>query len=260
MVRAFDLLGNIAILKFPKETKVSEKKKQAGKLLREHKNIKTVLEKADKIKGRLRKLKTKHLVGEKTKQTIYRENNCIFRFNIDSTYFSPRLSNERLEIAKKVKKKDSVLVMFSGVCPYAIVIAKLAKPRKVVAIELNRQAHKYAQENVKLNKLADIELIQGDVKKVALKLKKNKTKFTKIVMPRPQLKETFLKEAFSLSKTGTLIFYYDFALQNQLDEIKEKIKDEAKKARKKIKILKIKKAGEIAPYKYRYRVDFKVLN
>lgn len=262
-VRAFDLLGNIAILKFPSETSSREKKKQAENLLKENKNIKTVLEKADKIKGRLRKLKTKWLAGDKTKEALYRENSCVFRFNVDSTYFSPRLSNERLEIAKQIKKTDKVLVMFSGISPYSIVIAKLAKPREVIAIELNKQACKYAEENVRLNKLDKqenkIELIQGDVKKVAPKLAKKKLKFDKIVMPRPQLKETFLKETFSLSKKGAVIYYYDFAKQNQLQEIKDKIQKEAKKAKKKIKILQMKKAGEIAPYKYRYRVDFKLL-
>tara|TARA_Y100000034_G_C6511525_1_gene219831 strand:- start:269 stop:379 length:111 start_codon:yes stop_codon:yes gene_type:complete len=34
---------------------------------------------------------------------------------------------------------------------------------------------------------------------------------------------------------------------------------EAKKARKKVKILNIKTAGEIAPYKLRVRVDIKVI-
>jgi hypothetical protein len=37
------------------------------------------------------------------------------------------------------------------------------------------------------------------------------------------------------------------------------VKSEASKFGKKIKILKIKPAGEIAPYKIRVRVDFEVL-
>ena len=36
--------------------------------------------------------------------------------------------------------------------------------------------------------------------------------------------------------------------------------EEAKKARRKIKILRVKKAGEIGPYTYRWRVDIRVLN
>ena len=43
-------------------------------------------------------------------------------------------------------------------------------------------------------------------------------------------------------------------------EILETIKEEAKKSKKPIKIIKVKKAGEIAPYKFRFRIDFRVLN
>jgi len=80
-----------------------------------------------------------------------------------------------------------------------------------------------------------------------------------IIMPRPRLKDSFLREAFMLSKKGTRIFYYDFCKEDEVNLITNKIKSEAKKNRKRIKILKIKKAGEIAPYKIRVRVDFRVL-
>jgi tRNA G37 N-methylase Trm5 len=64
--------------------------------------------------------------------------------------------------------------------------------------------------------------------------------------------------AFKLSKKGTRIYYYDFVAIEKKDEIIEKIKNEAKIAKRKIKILNVKKAGEIAPYKIRIRVDFLV--
>ena len=222
--------------------------------MRERKNIKTVLEKVDKVKGRLRKLKTRFLAGVKSKETIHKESGCLFKLDIERAYFSPRLSNERLEVARKVRKKDKVLVMFSGIAPYSIIIAKISKPKKIVSVEINREACKYARENVKLNKLENVEILQGDVKKIVPKLKE---KFDVIVMPRPQLKETFLREAFLVSKKGTRIFYYGFDFEP--GKILEKIKEEAKKYKKRIKIKKIKKAGEIAPYKYRWRVDLQVL-
>lgn len=258
--RAFDVFGNIALVKFDRKTNIKNKRQFANKLLKEHKSITTVLEKTQKFKGRLRKQQTKYLAGEKTKETLYRENDCVFRFHVDKTYFSPRLSNERKEISQQVKKKDEVLVMFAGIGPYSIVIAKISRAKKIYSNEINREANKYAELNIELNKLKEhIELLPGDIKRVALKLKKKRKKFDVIVMPRPQLKETFLKEAFSLSKIGTRIYYYDFCKKDEIDSIVEKVKAEAKKARKKIKILKIKKAGEIAPYRYRIRVDFRVL-
>ena len=256
--RAFDLLGNIAIVNFSEETKLKEKKEFANKLLKENR-ITTVLEKEGKIHGRLRKITTKHIAGEKTKEVLYRENGCVFRFNVDTTYFSPRLSNERKEIASLIKKNDEVLVMCAGVSPYPIVIGKNSKVKRIVSNEINREANKYSKLNIELNKLKDrVELIGGDIKKVAPKMAKNKEKFDVIVMARPNLKDPFLQEAFMLSKKGTRIYYYGFCRIEDIDNTVSMIKDEAKKAKKRIKVLKVKKAGEIAPFKIRVRVDFLV--
>jgi len=278
-INSYDLLGNIAIMKFPRRFRKKEKKKAAEKLLKQN-SIRTVLEKTRKFSGKLRKPKTKYLAGEKTKEAKYKENNCVFRFNVDKTYFSPRLSNERKEIAKKIKKDEEVLVMFSGVGPYPIVIAKNSKAKSIDSIEINKQANKYAILNRELNKIKGIMNYpyQGDIKrnldwerfeptkfktkygkKVPLRGRWIKQKYDVIVMPRPQLKDSFLREAFILSKKGTRIYYYDFCKEDELESIKEKIKCEAKKAGKKIKITNTKKAGEIGPYKYRIRVDFKVI-
>jgi len=285
--RAFDVLGNIAIVNFPLGFKLKEKKRFADKILKNQKNIRTVLEKSGKIKGRLRKISTEHIAGEKTKEVLYKENGCVFRFNIDTTYFSSRLSNERKEIAKKIKKGEEVLVMFAGVSPYSIVIAKNSKAKKIYSNEINRVANKYAKLNLELNKVKDrVELVPGDIKRLVKtgKLKEKNTKKSKIscatksravsthrtvlkdfvgfdviVMPRPRLKNSFLKEAFYLSKKGTRIFYYDFCSAGEENKIIEKIKDEASRAKKKIRILKVKKAGEIAPFKIRLRVDFKIV-
>ena len=150
--------------------------------------------------------------------------------------------------------------MFAGVAPYPIVIAKNSLASRVYFNEINRKANKYAIFNVELNKLKNkVEILPGDIKRISNKLKKEKLKFDFIVMPRPNLKYSFLKEAFDLSKRGTTIFYYGFCREDEMNSVVEEIKKEAKKFRKKIKILRIKKAGEIAPYKFRIRIDFKII-
>jgi len=251
---SYDIIGCIAILKFEGRKPLKQKKKIAEKLLRQRKNISTVLEKTDKVSGRLRTIKIRYLAGEKTTETVHIESGCKFKLDVEKCYFSPRLSNERLEIAEKIKRKDKVLVMFAGVGPFSIVIAKKSKPKKIISVEINRIASKYAEENSAVNKIENLITIQGDVRKVLPKLKE---KFDVIVMPRPQLKESFLNSAFKVSKKKTRIFYYDFG--RDIGEILEKIYIESKKAKKKIRIERIKKAGEIAPYKFRWRVEFVVL-
>lgn len=258
--RAYDIFGNIALVKFDRTMTAAGKRKFAEKIMKNNRAIKTILEKTGKFSGRLRKQETKWIAGEKTKEALYRENGCVFRFNIDDVYFSPRLGNERKEIAGLIKK-GNVLVMFAGAGPYSIVIAKNSKVNKVYSNEINKSANKYARLNADLNKVkSKIEFVDGDIRKVALKLKNKKIKFDYIIMPRPQLKDSFLKQAFILSKKETIIIYYDFCKDDERNEIIDKIKKEALLAKKKIKILRTKAAGEIAPYKIRIRIDFRILN
>jgi len=266
----YDVLGSIALLKFDNERKGVSKKqklKQAKELLK-RKNIKTVLEKSNKVSGRLRTIKTKYLLGVKTLEAKHKESGCVFKLNVETCYFSQRLAEERKQVAEIIKneikknkiKNSKILVLFSGVIPFPVIIQKIANPKELVSIELSRQCYKYALENEVLNKIKNkIEIIQGDVKKEVPKLARKKKKFDFIVMPRPNLKETFLKEAFSVSKSGTMVFYYCFGRKKELNKQLEEIYKTAKQSKKKIKVLKVKTAGDIAPYKFRYRVDLKVI-
>ncbi len=254
---AYDILGNIAIVKFKRGVARKEKIKFAKKIMGCYKEVKSILEKSGKFSGRLRTLDTKYILGEKTKEALYRENGCLFRFNVDTCYFSPRLANERMEIARMVKKGENVLVMFGGVAPFAVVIAKTGKPRRVVSVELGRECNKYALENIKRNKLNNVSIIQGDVNKILSKLKE---RFDRIIMARPNLKDNFLDVAFSKIKKNGIIHYYGFYEEEKLNDLKELIVGEARKAGKKIRIVKIKKAGDIGVRKFRYRVDIRVLN
>jgi len=264
----YDILGNIAIIKFQdrENSKISKKEKleKAKQLLKQYKTLRTVLEKANKVSGRLRTIKTKHLLGEKNLEADYLENNCRFKFNVETCYFSPRLAGERLEIAKLINKeiekrklkKANVLVMFSGAGPFSIVISKHSKASEITSIELGKDCCKYANKNAILNKAWNLQVIQGDVKKQVGKLKK---KYDFIIMPRPNLKDTFLKEALSVSKNSSYLVYYGFSSEKDLEKMLSELHKEAKKAKKKIKIINIKQAGDIAPYEHRYRIEIKIL-
>ena len=175
--------------------------------------------------------------------------------DVEKCYFSPRLSNDRKQIAGKIKEKDNVLVMFAGIGVYPIVICKFSRPKHITAIEISRACNIYFKENIKLNKLeGKINQIQGDVKK-----KLPSQKFDIILMPRPNLKATFLEQALKVSKKGTKIYYYGFCRKNELKNLKTHLINEAENLKRKIKIIKTVKAGEIAPFKFRYRLEMGVL-
>jgi tRNA (guanine37-N1)-methyltransferase len=256
----YDILGNMAIVKFQDETSSEEKLSKAQEIMNQYKTVETVLEKIDKVHGRLRTINTKHLLGKKSLEALYVESGCRFKLNVETCYFSPRLANERLEIAKIISKmkKPRVLVLFSGVDPFSIVIAKRASVRKITSIELGKDCAKYAAENIKLNKVSDIiEHIQGDVKRIIPKLKE---KFDMIVMPRPNLKETFLSDALKAAKKGTKIIYYGFSPESKKKEMTDELLKEAKKIKRKIKITRVLEAGDIAPYEHRYRIEINIMN
>ena len=255
----YDVIGNIAIIKFDRDASLKVKKKFALDYLNKNKSVTTVLEKTGKFSGRLRTLKTKWLAGDKTLEALYRENGCEFRLNVESCYFSPRLSEERKNIASFVKTKERVLVMFGGVAPFAIVIGKYSKASEVYSVELGKECSKYAIENVKRNKLIGrVHIVQGDVRRVIGRNEKVSGVFDRIVMSRPNLEDSFLDVAFRVCKKGTIIHYYGFYLEDEVDKLSGLILNEAKKARKKVKILRVVRAGDIGARKFRYRVDVKV--
>jgi tRNA (guanine37-N1)-methyltransferase len=254
----YDILGDIAIIKFSDETSKEEKLAKAQELMLTNRSVKTVLEKANKVSGRLRTIKTNFILGENKKETYYKESGCLFKLNVETCYFSPRLANERLEVAKLIckKKNAKVLVMFAGVAPFSIVIAKNSKPSRVVSVELGKDCNKYAKENVIKNKVSEIvEVIQGDVKKIIPKLKE---KFDFVIMPRPNLKDSFLKQGLEVSKKGAKIIYYGFSPESKKEEMILELEKEAKKLKRKIKITKVQEAGDIAPYEHRYRIEINV--
>ena len=255
LIRSFDIIGDIAVIEVQKQLEKKEKL-IAETLLKLHKNIKVVVKKAGAHIGIYRLQKYKILAGEKRKQTEYKESGVKMRFHIEKTYFSPRFGTERLRIAKQVKQGEDVLIMFSGVAPFCLVIAKNAKPNLVCGIEINPDAHKYALENVKLNKFENIKLYKGDVRLVVPRLKK---KFDRIAMPLPIGGEDFLDVALKVIKKSGVIHFYDFEFEKEIDLAKQKVKKACDLSKKKCKILHVVKAGQVGPRNYRLCVDFKVV-
>ncbi len=203
---SFDVVGDIAIIKIPPQ--LEKKEKKIGEQLLKFKNVKTILKKEGKVGEEFRIRKYKFLGGEKRKETLHKEYGCRYKLNIEKVYFSPRIGSERERIVKQVKKGEKILVLFAGIGPYAIQIAK-NREVDIYAIEINPKAVKYFKENTKLNKVENkIKVFEGDVRKIVPKLKE---KFDRIIMPLPKDAENFLDLAKLVSKKNTIIHSYIFA-------------------------------------------------
>lgn len=251
-----EVVGNILILELPEELQKKEKV-IAEAFLKFNKSLETVVRKDQAHAGVFRTRKFKFLAGKNVRETLYRENNVSMTVDIEKAYFSARLAHERMRVAGLVKKIESVLVMFSGVAPYPLVLAKNSLAKFIVGVEINPQAHSLALENVKMNNFGDkIKLYLGDVREIVPKFQE---KFDRVVMPLPKTGEEFLEVALPRVKKNGLIHLYAFLSEEEVaDEIK-KINQICKNLKYKIKIVRQVKCGQFSPRTFRYCFDLKVL-
>lgn len=248
---AFDLIGDIAVLEIP-EKLLKRKRIIANALLKTFSNIKVVAAKTSPVSTEFRVRGIRIIAGEKRTVTVHKEYGCLYRLDVASAYFSPRLGAERMRVAGQVKGGERVLVMFAGVGPYAILIAKLRNPREVVAVELNPRAAGFMEENARLNKV-NINVIQGDVRSVV----PNLGKFDRIVMPLPKDAGYFLDITLpALNKNG-VVHLYDFA--ETPTKAAAKVSEICQGLGYKIKILDSVFCGSYSPKISRICVDFKVI-
>jgi len=215
-------VGDIAIVRLD-DFAATEKLKVARALLDQLTSVRVVMEQRGGIEGEFRLRKLRHLAGEKRTLTVHRENGCAFRVDVAKCYFSPRLSTERLRVAREVKRKERVLNMFAGVGPFSIPIAKLAGAR-VTSCELNEVAARLHEENDKLNRVERlVEVVHGDAAELPSLVR---GKFDRVIMPLPSGADRFLPTALALARKGAVIHYYRHQLGEDEEEAAEALKAE----------------------------------
>jgi len=253
--RSFEIIGDVVVIEIPDEI-MHCKDDIVEAILKRHKHVKTVLRKIGEVNGVYRVAKYEIVYGGKT-ETVVKEHGCRFIVDPTKAYYSVKLSGERERIAKLVREGERVLVMFAGVGPYPILIARLAKPREVIGIELNPNAVEYFRQNVKLNKVQDIvKVIEGDVNDVVPRLSR---KFDRILMPAPYSAENFIHLLKGKVDKGSYVHYYTFESENEEEKLPEKIASKFAEHEINVEVLKLRKCGNFAPYVNRYVVDLEVV-
>ncbi|MDD2655919.1 MAG: class I SAM-dependent methyltransferase family protein [Candidatus ainarchaeum sp.] len=255
---SYDIVGDIAVLEIPDNLRAKEKE-IAEALLKADQKIKVVLRKEGGMEGEYRVRRFSFLAGENRTETIYVEHGVRMRLDLAKVYFSPRLSHERGRIAENVKAGETVLVMFAGVGPFALVIAKKQKDAKVIGIELNPEAVRYFEENIELNGMEGrVEAVLGDVRKV---VPERFAGFAdRVLMPLPKSAEDFLGVALLAAKKGGTIHFYTFVNRKDGKGAAERKAIEAgNKAGRKIEIIESREVRPFSPSTVQIVVDFRAI-
>jgi len=253
---AFDIIGSrekaVAIIELPEGARPEE---VAKSIMERHPNVKSVLAKAGPREGVLRIYKLRLLTGSKNTEVVHQEHGMKFELNPQTVYFSPREAEERQKMAKLVRPKERVLVMFAGCGPFAIAIAKAQPAAKIEAIEISPAAVSYMKENIRLNGVGlRVFAHLGDAHD-AHKL----GKFDRILMPLPELAWKFLPSAFDSCVKGGTIHLYGISGQEKFIDLVHNVHEVARHEEVRIMITNAEKVLPYAPRTWKVRLDIRIL-
>jgi tRNA (guanine37-N1)-methyltransferase len=254
---SFDIIGSrekaIGIIEIPAGLEEHERD-IAEAMMNANKNLVSVLAKESERTGEFRTRSYRMITGDPDTEVLHKESGCLFRVDPRRVYFSTRESTERDRLVEEVESGEDILVMFSGIAPLPIRIAKAHENVRVTGVELNPEAHSYAVENIFLNKVADrVRLIQGDVREVCPSMGEI---FDRVLMPLPRGAYLFLDVAIPLLREGgTLHFYHWSPEKEPFIEAEELMSEAAARAGKRHRITDRVRVSQYSPRVWKIRLD-----
>jgi tRNA (guanine37-N1)-methyltransferase len=207
--RALDIVGDIAIIEIPSD--LESNKNIIGKaILKTHRNIRVVLAKAGAISGTYRLREYDFIAGEHRTSTIYKEYGCSYYVDVAKAYFSPRLSHEHNRVAHLVQNGETIVDLFAGVGPFAVLIAKESKEVKVYGIDINADAVDLLEKNTRLNRVENrVYPIVGDARQVVNE--KLQGIADRVIMNLPETASEFIDVACKgIKPSGGVVHFYGF--------------------------------------------------
>lgn len=200
---SFDVIGDIAIVKVPDEISHFESD-VANAIVAAVRSVSVVLA-DDGVSGPFRVRRLRVLAGPERTETIHREFGLSYRVDVARAYFSPRLGHERWRVASQVRPGEVVADVFSGVGPYAILIAKKREPKVVHAFDANPDAVRYLEENVRRNRVETVRTAQGDGPELLAEVERP----DRVILDFPHGPETAYRAAVPLAGNGAMLHVYE---------------------------------------------------
>lgn len=248
---SYQVVGDIMLLKLLKIDNEDDKKKIAQAIVEIFPKIRVVAE-ISGIEGELREPKISVLVGERV-TTIHRENNILYHLDLSQVMFSKGNLNERKRLLTQVKKGEVIIDMFAGIGYFSLGIAKFTKAKKIYALEKNAASLKFLCNNIKINKIENIDPIFGDCRDMA---DSTHDVADRILMGYFPGTEIFLSAAITLVKDKGIIHFHNSYTENELWKMPEQhIADACRQKNCSYKILSRKKVKSIGPRRYHVVLD-----
>ncbi len=257
--RAIDIVGDIAIIEVPPELNVH--KALVGKaILEAHKNLRTVLAKAGAIGGTYRVREFDIIAGEPRTDTVHKEHGCQYYVDLAKAYFSPRLSYEHKRVASLVQEGETVVDLFAGVGPFAVLIAKNTQNVRVYAVDVNPDAFESLKRNVKLNRVENrVFPLIGEAKRVVEDRLVGVA--DRVIMNLPEKAIEFIDTACEAIKpSGGIVHFYSFiSVSSSLENMQYRFVEAVEKTGRKVeRILFSKTVRATAPHEWQSVFDAKI--
>jgi tRNA (guanine37-N1)-methyltransferase len=257
--RALDVVGDIAIIEIQAELE-AHKNAVGEAILKTHRNMRVVLSKAGAVSGVYRLRDFDFIAGEHRTATVYKEYECSYHVDVAKAYFSPRLSHEHQRVAELVKQGETVVDLFAGVGPFAVLIAKTRRDAKVYAIDINPDAVNLLKKNSRLNRVENrVFAIVGDARQVVNERLPGVV--DRVIMNLPETANEFIDVACCAVKpSGGVVHFYGFIkLPETLEDLERRFSESVEKAGRKVAAFQYAKTvRNTAPYEYQAVLDAEI--
>lgn len=199
---AFDVIGDIAVLRIPEE--LEDHLSEIGRAILAWNRKIRVVARDRGVEGEYRVRRVDVIAGEDRTTTVHTEYGLRYHVDVGRAYFSPRLGTERMRVTDAVARGERVADPFAGVGPYAILIARRRAASSVVAADANPTAVELLRRNVAVNRAERVRVREGDARDVL----REAAPLDRVILDLPHSAHEFLPAAIeALGPRGVVHLY-----------------------------------------------------
>ena len=249
--RSFDVIGGVIVIRLAEE--LIPFSEEIGQAMKEAYNGVRTVAVDEGVKGdfRVRKLRVIH--GDDSLRTVHRAHGVSLEVDLSKCYFSPRIATETWRIAEQVEENEVVVDMFSGVGPFALTIAKHAKPTQVYAIDSNPHAIQYLEKNIARNKVLNVRAILDDSRSAMERI----GRASRVIIDLPHSSMDYFAPAVRAVEKG-FVHYYEILEETDVKDRIEDLNAIAENEGKSIRLAGTRRVRTFSPSKAHFVFDVEI--